>query len=218
MSQPRTRWTCPQCQQSYSVPSTKGLTVCPSCKSAPAPAKSSRRLQIIIAAVVGVAALIAIAVVMLPAKSILPKELAKAITPDPDRAAVEAWLKENLDTPRWEVVKWWPVVDQRPEFEALNGRYQEWKAKNPGPQTVVPFEFERLLLYDQLEQAFPYPHKVVRFKFRTPAPGGTQILHDMFFAINDGKAKPLGRVEFLFPRTYDALDTSLLDLDSMLAK
>ena len=30
----RTEWTCPGCQQKYAVPSTDGLTVCPTCAAA----------------------------------------------------------------------------------------------------------------------------------------------------------------------------------------
>lgn len=29
----------------------------------------------------------------------------------PEQRAVRAWLKENLDTPEWEEVRWWPAVN-----------------------------------------------------------------------------------------------------------
>jgi len=36
---------------------------------------------------------------------------------DPDKVKVEKWLRENLDSGKWEEVQWWPAVDLKSVYD-----------------------------------------------------------------------------------------------------
>lgn len=131
MTTNRIQWKCPDCQKSYLVPDTQGLTVCPSCKAAIGAAiaphaaatnKTPKRQILPLMIVAGLMSTTFIGVFIGratgPGQSVLPVALDPILPPtlrsDPDKAKVAKWLKENLDDPHFEEVQWWPVRDLGP--------------------------------------------------------------------------------------------------------
>jgi len=80
---------------------------------------------------------------------------------DPDRAAVRAWLKENLNVPDWEEVRWWPARDIVNYEDDLN----------MNPRASKPF-------------------RLCRLKYRAKNAVGATEIYDQFFEIRQGKADP----------------------------
>jgi len=112
MSQQRFPWQCPGCGKSYSVPTIAGLTLCPACATGKASKPVATRRP-------GRAALIAAAVAILLASTggiflLSGGSAGGGIQQDPDKAKVERWLRENLDSGKWEEVQWWPAVEFGP--------------------------------------------------------------------------------------------------------
>lgn len=126
----RTNWTCPGCNRTYAVPTTAGLTLCPTCQKSPpvktdfvppGPQQSRRRQSdvlllcggLLVLLLVGIAltALVksggVLAIKDLPVPAIVKNQIA----PDPNKAKVEKWLRENLDSGKWEEVNWYPVME-----------------------------------------------------------------------------------------------------------
>jgi hypothetical protein len=134
---------------------------------------------------------------------------------DPDRALIEAWLKENLDAPQWEPVKWWPAVDQGPIYDDLLRQHQAWRKAHPGPFEAIgnddlpdDDDLAKFVLTDESnQQRPPFPEKVIRFKFRTKV-AGSLALQDMVFVIQDGRVRKIDAADMVFSRTLQQLDTS----------
>lgn len=126
-----------------------------------------------------------------------------AIQPkDPNQALIEKWLKDNLDSPNWEVVKWWPVIDQRPLVAKLEADFAVWKQANPMPEfDNIPIEFQTLYVHERINAGNPVPPLpwydfVTRFKFRSKNKVGALELMDMTFAITNGKVQVIEREIF----------------------
>jgi hypothetical protein len=131
-----------------------------------------------------------------------------AVLPDPDLTAVRAWLRDNLDDPKWEEVRWWPARDMTElkelEIKELRAAIAE-TVKNLERSKVRSYSRadggwtkERLVaIYSQqirsgneilsgkLQQR---PLRLCRLKYRTKNPLGTNTLCDCLFEINGDRA------------------------------
>lgn len=67
-----------------------------------------------------------------------PKDVAGAV--DPDLELVRAWLKENLDDPHWEEVRWWHAREVR---KSKIGRLK-YRTKNKNGATQL---YDRLFVF-----------------------------------------------------------------------
>jgi hypothetical protein len=142
------------------------------------------------------------------------------VSSDPDRALVEAWLRENLNDPHWESVKWWPAVEQGPIYDDLVAKQREWRKAHPGPleqieSTDLPDDEDlaNFVLTDESSQPRPpFPEKVIRFKFRTKTSGDLTI-HDSVFVIQGKVVRKIDLGDMVFSRTLLQLDTNRVEVD-----
>lgn len=99
--------------------------------------------------------------------------------------AVKAYLKENLDDPTVEVVRWWPAKTMKKEYDASLKELKDWLAKseaNKDRDAVKDYKgaINKLEAYG--------PTVVARLKYRTKEGGGL-VLRDEAFVIKNGKAE-----------------------------
>jgi hypothetical protein len=90
-------------------------------------------------------------------EAVLPSE-------DPDLVAVRVWLKENLNVPEWEEVRWWPRRDETKWYRDSSPNI-DW-SKAPPAEPVF----------------------ICRLKYRTKNEQGATVILDHTFQIKDGKA------------------------------
>lgn len=232
----RVRWTCPNCNRTFSVPTTEGLTVCPKCVASQLPVTSisadasvqspavRHRTASVFATVVSIPPVVfrwclaslpklkAIPVVVVLAilgsgtigfllgrlsVSAIPR-LIPTVLIDPDKALAMKLLKENLNDPHWEEVKWWPPVDQTEETQQIIAEFQQ-RAANPNvpPKDAIlqklgftgnygyPAYYGDAMLH-HLKSA---PPRIARLKYRTKNAFGAMTIHDELFLFRDNSVE-----------------------------
>ena len=155
----------------------------------------NRRWVLFIAAFLVITVVVAGVVFLRP--DVLPMPLKKAVADQSEKAAVTEWLKNNLNDPDFEVMKFWPAVEltQRKansladlhrrigEIEAgirsTHGSEDYWK-------TVVAELKEEILT----TEAAP-ARRICRIKYRIKSPlGNSRLLVDeVFYIESDGKVR-----------------------------
>lgn len=190
----RTQWVCPNCQTTYAVPSTAGLTVCPSCAQQsrtppPIPVAPSvpRRKGTLLAAIL-VAGFVGMALV---AWGILSwTGVPFNSNRGPDYVMVKKWLKNNLDDPTWEEVAWVPTIElkqlRKRQLDEIRAEFDKYRIpqellSDSSRQEMLDIESEKL---DALN-AKPI-RKICAIKFRTNGPFGRIVRYDLF-EIVDGR-------------------------------
>ena len=130
--------------------------------------------------------------------------------PDPQRDAVRAYLRENLDDGDFEEVRWWPV---KPLPEVNTVFAEKWRASRDDWQKLG--DAKRAAEAEgeaKAAEAEPVP-QVARLKYRTTNKAGASELRDALFVfeadgrvgmvISEGDRDPIVRVwerrDRLFP-------------------
>jgi hypothetical protein len=83
---------------------------------------------------------------------------------DPDLVAVRAWLKENLNVPEWEEIRWWPRRDMSKWYRDSSPDI-DWSKAPPAE-----------------------PIFLCRLKYRSKNEQGATVLFDDAFEIKNGRA------------------------------
>jgi len=83
---------------------------------------------------------------------------------DPDLVAVRAWLKENLNVPEWEEIRWWPRHDMSKWYRDSSPDI-DWSKAPPAE-----------------------PIFLCRLKYRSKNEQGATVLFDDTFEIKNGRA------------------------------
>lgn len=109
-------------------------------------------------------------------------------TTDRDLAAVRVYLKENLNDPTWEEVRWWPG---RNAEKALGTPFGDALAELAKEETWRESDAETKKRLENAKKPCPelIGVKVCRLKYRSKTPFG-MILHDEIFLTKNGKAFP----------------------------
>lgn len=117
---------------------------------------------------------------------------------DPDRAAVEAWLLENLDDPEFEVVRWWGARDlYAADVAAMQKTIAEERAKGAAGDLNTIQVYEREIAGLQGIEMM-----VARMKFRTRNEHGAMVLKDFIFRLDDGVASVRDRDGHHYSSTF----------------
>lgn len=115
--------------------------------------------------------------------------------------AVRAYLKENLDDPQFEVVRWWPAKKLQKEYDdnvkemnAYLEKHKADKAKAEKAENRRDLAEAEMFIKSQQEHMKPRiakgPPTLCRLKYRTKIGGGL-VLRDQCFVIVKGKAEPV---------------------------
>lgn len=193
-------WECPQCGTQYKIPcpqcSTDIVSQPESISQALKKRRSAGRWKWLAGiAVLGGVAVLIIVCAFLSGTFKVPESIAKRIAVidnDPDRNAVRKWLSENLDSPRYEEVKWWPVIvkDGPHDIAKFKRRLKEYADKKQiflkrmSEQSLKEnVDFDSGLLDHALKTG---PKRLIRVKFRSKTPfGGMKIQDKVFLLKND---------------------------------
>lgn len=201
---------CPNCQKSFKVAYQELPPAVPEFRS-PLPSRS--RWPLLVAAVVVLAG-VGLLFGMKPGKvaeNILPRAVV-----DREFALVDAYLKEHLDNGDYEVVRWWPAMDDDRRKKAviddlkvsqrpLRMKLEAWEEEISHPRLVKTVQ-QRRDLQDQISRAKsdlaiseitvqPWVErlgeKVCRIKYRALNSFGAKVLIDQGFTIRDGTVAPI---------------------------
>ena len=192
MSSNRVNWTCPSCGKVYAVPTTIGLTVCPAFN--PTAISPPRAVSVTLPRSALIGLLIVVAVLgftaglasspmlasrsgMAPAGKIERPQVA-AMTTDPDKVAVEQWLRNNLDDGSWEEVQWWPVFDQTQAIGDELLVYEKGLKDNPNNDSAWRYDIALLK---------SAPRKIARMRYRTKNRSGALEMRNTVFGISGDK-------------------------------
>ena len=137
---PRVEWSCPGCGTRFAVPTTEGLTLCPSCStesgaSVPLPRlKVQERVKpILLTVTISAPSRRVVIGVMLGVSPGISGMLSRCIQicripgirqrpvsrEDLDKTLVRTWMNENLKLTKWAEEKWWPAVELK-GYQCLN--------------------------------------------------------------------------------------------------
>ena len=126
----RILWTCPVCGSKYRIPAGNDPDLCPQCQElspstiippiitgvAPPPVFRRRRRVVPVWLRIGLgvffaAGVIALAVVLFwpGARESLTQSVAQSVADAKTRNAVREYLRENLNNPDFDEVRWWPA-------------------------------------------------------------------------------------------------------------
>jgi hypothetical protein len=214
----RRRWDCPKCGIAYEIPSDAADPLsCPKCRPSAGsgclpvvrwvPVSRTRKRSRMIWPILAAAAVIAILIgrwvfsngfgvrqqlgrAELAVRKVIDNGQLKVPVADHEFALVDEYLKENLDDPNYEVVKWWTSDDQKMAAKRKAESIQKMiDAANPKDR----FEALRVSeMQNELEAVQAISEDTLcRLKFRTTNEFGAKVLKDMTFVIYDGKARPL---------------------------
>ncbi len=142
------------------------------------------------------------------------------IGPGPDAAAVDLFLKRNLQVAKYDVVQWWPGVDSESahaaKLKSLNDSIEKCEeAIQTGQALVEELKTGReasgvvrnawdveaelagsiktlaILQKDAAALAQTRSTRICRLRFRSKDPSGTIVVSDRIFEIEGGKASPI---------------------------
>ena len=137
-----------------------------------------------------------------PDKPGKPKNEAKPKEDEGYKELIREWLRENLDSGKWEEVRWWAprrlVKHRQTDINSIEGKIQTdqntikaLKQNNP-VDGAIPAIQRNITEYEaSLKRAKARPAKIgARLKYRTENEAGITKLYDAVFYIEDGRAKP----------------------------
>lgn len=192
----RVNWKCPGCKRSFRVPTAEGLFLCPDCRVEPAvkddPTPVKKKTSGLSASDYGFIA-VGSAVLILFAIWVGRNVMAVVPTKDPEKLLVETWLRENLETGKWEEVRWYPAATPRNLFDINLQHIIEAMEK-----AKIDYENGRRPTDDQLafqQHYYKYLKSPVRtfaaIKYRTATINQqSTILYSQVFETTSGVAKP----------------------------
>lgn len=113
------------------------------------------------------------------------------IPKDDGLAEVKKWLKENLNNPQYEIVRFWPKRSMKEVWDGhtdyLKAMIRDWEIQ----MRFAPNEKHPPGPYDEslVKHLASKPDVMCRIKFRTKNIFGAMILRDELFIFKDGKAE-----------------------------
>lgn len=113
---------------------------------------------------------------------------------DADLQAVRAWLRENLDSPEWEEVRWWPTrtLEKRHAEQILGAEAAIEEVAN---DSTIPPDYQagqQRPFREHLEELKERgPSKACRLKYRVRTRAGGWELRDEVFRVENGRVERL---------------------------
>lgn len=127
--------------------------------------------------------------------------------PDPDKSAVEKWLRENLDSGKWEEIEWRPCPDMKAICEKRISNWMEESKRAKHALETTPDNVDTQQVRNQLLESISNieinidsarywsQSRICGIKIRTDNQFGAKVVVEKIFDIYDGSLVPISQVD-----------------------